>query len=72
MNKILLKLKKTYTLFATDSLEILALKTAVSKVHISDQSDELLITEQLELMDGLVDKLSHNSLDISLLAKRSL
>lgn len=72
MNKILSKLKKTYTLFATDSLEILALKTAVSKVHISDQSDELLIREQLELMDGLVDKLYHNSLDISLLAKRSL
>lgn len=72
MNKILLKLKKTYALFETDLLEILPLKSSVSRSHVLDQSDELLIKEQLQLMLGLVEKLYHNSLDISLLAKRSL
>jgi uncharacterized membrane protein YccC len=72
MNMILSKLKKSYTLFAADTIDIKTLKTPGVKMDVVDHRDATLIREQLELMLGLVDKLNHTSLDISLLAKRSI
>lgn len=72
MNKILSKLKKSYALFATVPIENSnILKTNALKIYFREHGDEILIKEQLELMFGLVDKLYHTALDISLLAKRS-
>ncbi|UIR56830.1 FUSC family protein [Sphingobacterium sp. SRCM116780] len=74
MDQILSQLKKCYGLFSTEPYAIIFPNRDTNQEQSSAvmTSDIALIGEQLELMLDVVDKLYHNSLDISLLVKRSL